>query len=361
VLPGVRSHAGVDAGQLGVALLCIGAGALVTMRPAGMVIDRFGAGVLPAVVALFAACAVLPALAGSALALSGALLLLGAASGAFDVAVNAEGVRTESAGAPVLNLGHAAFSGAVVGASLLTGALRAAGAGPGVVLGAVAALLLVAAGALARLPAAPSAEGAGGAGSEARRDRARAPVALLVIGGLTALAYLVENAWQSWSALQLEITLGASAGVASLGPAAFASAAVAGRLLGQRLACRIADRPLLSGAAALAAAGTLVGALAPGVAVALAGIALAGLGTSVCAPTLISLAGRVSAPAERGRAVSIVTTIAYLGFLVGPAAVGLAADAADLRTALVLVAAVALTLAAGAWRAPVARSVGTPA
>jgi hypothetical protein len=43
--------------------------------------------------------------------------------------------------------------------------------------------------------------------------------------------------------------------------------------------------------------------------------------------------------------VSIVTTIAYLGFLVGPAAVGLLADATALRTSLAAVAGVAVVLA----------------
>src|SRR3954451_12518481 len=131
-LPAVRAHAGVSEGTLGVALLCIGAGALVTMRPAGAMLDRHGAGVLPAALAAFAACALLPALATSAFALSAALLAVGAASGAADVAINAEGVRAEAAsGRPLMNLAHAVFSATVVGASLLAGALRSAGAAVG--------------------------------------------------------------------------------------------------------------------------------------------------------------------------------------------------------------------------------------
>jgi MFS family permease len=54
------------------------------------------------------------------------------------------------------------------------------------------------------------------------------------------------------------------------------------------------------------------------------------------------------APRRRRRARrrgSIVTTLAYLGFLVGPAAVGLLADALSLRAALAAVAGVALLLA----------------
>ncbi len=338
-LPAVRAHAGVSDGELGVALLCIGAGALVSMRPAGGIVDRLGRGVLPVTAAALAASALLPAVATSAVGLGAALLVVGAASGAYDVAVNAEGVRAEAAGRPLLNLGHAAFSGAVVVFSLLTGVLRGAGAEGPLVLGIVAGVLALVAAALFALPAAPavprSPEAAG----------LGLPRRLLVIGALTALAYFIENAWQSWSALQLEDTLDAAAPVAALGPALFASAAVVGRLGGQRMAGRVGDSVLVAAGATIAAAGSLVAALAPSPPLALLGIALAGLGTSVCAPTLISLAGRGTEPQLRGSAVSLVTTIAYLGFLVGPAAVGLVAGAASLRAALAGVAGLALLLA----------------
>jgi MFS family permease len=86
--------------------------------------------------------------------------------------------------------------------------------------------------------------------------------------------------------------------------------------------------------------------------VALAGILVAGLGISICAPTLIAMGGRLSTPERRGSAVSVVTTVAYLGFVLGPAAVGLAANASSLRAALTGVAVVAILLAALARRAP---------
>jgi MFS family permease len=344
-LPAVRAHAGVDDGTLGLALLCIGAGALVSMRPAGAVLDRHGARVLPVALGVFGACAILPALATSAPALSVALLALGAASGAVDVAINAEGVRAEAAsGRHLMSLAHAAFSATVVVASLLAGATRAAGAGVVVIFAAVAVLLVLAAVALHGLPAAegrPEPAAAGGL-----RAMLHIPAWLAILGGLTALAYFIENAWQSWSAVHLESTLGAAPALAAAGPALFAGAAASGRLLGQVAGRRFEDRALVRGGAALAAAGTLLAAVAPVTALALAGIALAGLGTSVCAPVLFSLAGRHAEPAARASAVSIVTTIAYLGFLVGPAAVGLAADALSLRAALGAVAGLALVLAA---------------
>jgi len=350
-LPAVRAHADVSEGTLGLALLCIGAGALVTMRPAGAMLDRYGARVLPVAIALFGVCALLPALATTGAVLAVALLALGATSGAVDVAINAEGVRAEaSSGRLLMNLAHAAFSAMVVVASLLAGAAQAAGVGVGAIFAAVAVLVVLAALALARLPAAegrPGAEAGGGL-----RALLHVPAWLAVVGAFTALAYFIENAWQNWSAVHLESTLGAPPALAAAGPALFAASAATGRLLGQAATRRVEDRALVGAGAALAAAGTLLAALAPTTGVALAGIALAGLGTSVCAPVLIGIAGARAGAAARASAVSIVTTLAYLGFLVGPAAVGLAADALSLRAAFAGVAGLALVLAALVRLAP---------
>jgi predicted MFS family arabinose efflux permease len=339
-LPAVQSHSHASDAALGLALFCVGAGALLAMRPAGVAVDRLGRAVLPALAAVFAVCGFLPALVTSPGALALVLLFLGATSGSLDVAINAEGVRAEEAGGrPVLRLAHGVFSLGAVAGSLGTAVLRAAGAGPAVALGTFCALVLLSAGLAALLPAAPP-----GHEEQARlRDLLRAPGPLLLLGALCALAFFVEGAWQSWSAVHLQETLGAPAGLASLAPALLAAAMAAGRLGGQRLATR--ERVLLTVAALLAAAGSAVAATASSSGVALAGVAAAGLGISVCAPVLIAIGGRMALPARRGSAVSVVTTVAYLGFLLGPAAVGLIANATSLRAALAGVAGVALLLA----------------
>jgi predicted MFS family arabinose efflux permease len=345
-LPAVQEHAGVDDGQLGVALLFIGAGALVSMRGAGTLVDRWGPAALPATMAAFGAAALLPGLASSTLELSAALFVLGAGSGAVDVAINAEGTRSETAtGDPVLSLAHGTFSACVVVGSLATGGLRAAGAGAELVLALVGGLVVAIAIGLSRAPA------AGGAVAPARMSLRHLPRILLVLGGLCALAFFVENAWQSWGAVHLESDLGASPALGALAPALFAGAAAASRLGGHAVVGRFDEIVMMRVGAAVGAAGTVVAALAPDAALALAGIAVAGAGISICAPILFSLAGRNAGEAVRGAAVSVVTTIAYLGFLVGPAAVGLLADATTLRASLAGAGAVALLLAVLAGRA----------
>jgi predicted MFS family arabinose efflux permease len=194
-LPAVQRHAAVDDAQLGLALLCVGAGALLSMRATGRTIDRWGARVVPAALALMAAGAVLPGVAGSPLALAGALLVLGVASGAVDVAINAEAARAEHGGDPLLNLAHGLLSASVVATSVLVGLLRDLSAGAAGVLGLAAAVLLAAAFATAGGSARP-------APATPPRPRGRVSVRwrrpIVVLGLLCALAYLVENASQSW-------------------------------------------------------------------------------------------------------------------------------------------------------------------
>ena len=340
-LPAVQRRAGVDDGELGLALVLVGVGALVSMRATGVLIDRSGRTLTPLAVALFGAAGILPALAGSPGELYVFLLLLGAASGAMDVTINADAVWAERrSGRALLNLAHACFSGAVVVASLGTGALRAADAGAGVVFALSAALIVAAAIAIA-------------AGREPRERVAtavrprllqRIPLWLALLGVLGAAAYWIENAWQSWGAVHLERTLEVPAATSALAPALFAAAMAAGRLGIHLFARPGAERAVLVAGAAVAGAGSTVAALASSAPVVLAGILVAGAGCSVCAPTIVSVAGRAAGPNERGTVIGSLTTLMYLGFLVGPAAVGGVAEATSLPASLAAVAGLAFLL-----------------
>jgi MFS family permease len=339
-LPAVQRQAGTDDGELGVALVLLALGALVFMRATGVLIDRLGPGVTRLTVVAFGLAGVLPAFADSPGELYLFALVLGATSGAMDVAINADAVREElRSGRPLLNLAHAGFSAAVVVGSLSTGVLRSAGAGTGTVFGLAAAVVVLAA--IAMRPV----EISGPVETAAPKLFQRVPAWLLVIGVLGAIAYWIENAWQSWGAVHLERTFDASPGAAALAPALFAGAMTAGRLSVHWLARPGAERAVLVAGAAVAGVGSGLAALASTTPIALVGIVVAGAGCSVCAPTIVSLAGGSAARHERATIVGSVTTLMYLGFLVGPAAVGGLAELTTLRTSLGAVAVLAFLLA----------------
>ena len=342
-LPAVQDRSEATDAELGFALLLVGVGALVSMRATGVVMDRFGPMLTPLTIGALAVSGVLPGLASSPLQLSLALAVLGAASGAVDVAINADAVREEVAsGRPLLNLAHASFSAAVVVASLATGLLRWAGAGAPAVFLLVALVIGVSAVLVRPGPGEPW---IAPPSHERPRLLQRVPSWLLVLGCLGAFAFWIESAWLNWGAVYLERTLDAAAALSALGPAFFAAAMTAGRLGGNRLLERWSERRLLVAGSVIAGVGTIVAAAAPTSAVALAGIVLAGAGCSVLAPTVLGLAGGAAASSERATVIGSVTTLMYLGFLVGPAVVGGLADVASLRISLGSVGVLALLLA----------------
>ena len=338
-LPAVQRRSEATDAELGLALLLVGLGALVSMRATGVLIDRVGSRLTPISVAVFGLAGLLPGLASSPAELYAFGLVVGAASGAMDVAINADSVHWEvRVGRPILNLAHACFSAAVVVASVATGLLRWAGASPVLVFALAAAVILLIALAMRPEPWAP-------VESDARpRFLERVPAWLLALGGLGAVAFWIEGTWQDWGAVYLERTLDAAPAASALGPALFAGAMAVGRMTAHRIAQPGSERTVLVVGAALAGVGSALAAFAPAVPIALAGIVVAGAGCSVCAPTIVSIAGRAAAPQERATVVGSLTTLMYLGFLIGPAAVGGLAEVATLRTSLGVVAGLAFLL-----------------
>jgi MFS family permease len=75
------------------------------------------------------------------------------------------------------------------------------------------------------------------------------------------------------------------------------------------------------------------------------GFGLLGAGLSGIAPQVFSAAGNRD-PARAGRALSLVVSIGYVGFLVGPILIGAASTQVGLPTALAIPAVLALFVAA---------------
>lgn len=346
-VPRVQHQAGIDDSQLGVALLFVGAGALPAMLLTGRALDRWGLTVAAVVVgALGCAGAGLAVTATDLWSLSIGLAVVGATSGAADVAMNAVAGRAEEvAGRPVITRAHGAFSSLVVLASLATGLASAASLPLAVPFAAVAVLSLGAGAALlVTLPAGVTERRHDrvGAADLARSGRWRI-VPLLLIGVLGALAFASENAHQSWSAIFAQDELRSGVGLSAVAPAVFAGTVAITRFAAGGLEAAHARTVLLAGASAAAAGAALIAA-APTLLVAGLGLAAAAAGTAVLFPTLVGVVSGNVAESHRGRATSVVTTVSYLGFLVGPVYVGLWAGAVGLRGAMIAVAALAVGL-----------------
>ena len=368
-IPAVQRDLGLSEGQLGVALLGAAVGALAAMPASGWAVARFGSKPVTAATAvLLAATLPLPALASGVATLWLALVGLGAANGALDVAMNAQGVAVERAyGRPILSSFHAAFSfGGLTGAA--TGGLAAwTGLDPLPHFVAVA-VVAGAAGLAASRRLLPARVDAGGAG--AGPALVWPPRRLVAVGALAFCCLLGEGAMADWSAVYLDGELEAGPGLAAAGFAAFSLAMAGGRLVGDRLAA--AWGPVaLARRGGLLVAGSLGAALLIGHPLAaVLGCGGVGAGLAGIVPVVFSAAARTPGIAPGG-GIAAVSTMGYAGFLVGPPLIGLVAEVTSLGTALgavvVMGALIALlapsTAPAGAgWRpAPGSRTEAQPA
>ena len=115
----IQDKVGISDGQLGLALFMAAVGALLAMPLAGAAAHRYGSRIATAVtVALFGLSLPGLALAPDLIGLGFALLVVGAAAGALDVSMNAQGVAVEKHyWRPIMSSLHGMFSlGAMAGA-----------------------------------------------------------------------------------------------------------------------------------------------------------------------------------------------------------------------------------------------------
>ena len=349
-------------GPLGAALFAGAAASILAMAGLGWGADRLGRR------AFLAMSGGVLGLGISGLAVSGGyaallvtLVVLYSASGLYDVGINSAAVDLEQAtGRRFMPLVHAAFSaGATVGA-VGAGVLVQAGADYRLVyLGLLLPLGVLLLGfAVTRFPAG---EGGGpaGAGGGAHYGLYR-HLPLLLVGGIATLGLGSEGEMEHWSGIYLRDTLGLPALLGGSGVAVFYAAMAVGRL-GTAGAVRLfGNRVTLLGAGLFTAAGMGLALVTREPTLVVAGFLIVGLSLAAVAPIAFSMAGDV-APGGTGAAVSVVTTLGYGGFLLGPVIVGGLAELVGLRTALLTIAAAGLVIAALALRVSAAGGPPKPA
>ncbi|CAH9414676.1 MFS transporter [Streptomyces globisporus] len=357
--PQIKEDLAIGNGAYGLAVAAFPAGAITAGLAAGVLVRRMGSARVAALGTLLTGAGILAAgLAPSVALFATALFLAGAMDALTDVAQNAHGLRVQRLyGRSILNSFHAVWSiGAVTGGLMAAGAM-ALGLSLGVHLAVAAVVLVAAAGAALRfcLPGPdnePEETGPERRGTEGARGTSRVGFVLAALVLIATAGTLVEDAGNSWAALYLSDALHASAALAAWGFIALVGAQFIGRIIGDRLVDRFGQR-------AVARAGGLITAVGMGLALAVPtlpgtvlGFALAGFGVATLVPAAMHEADALPG-LKPGSGLTIVSWLMRLGFLLSPPIVGQVADAAGLRTGLLVIpaAGVLVVLLAGVLRA----------
>jgi MFS family permease len=316
---------GLSEGELGLGLIGVACGTLISLTFSGRLVERVGhrftlLALMPVLPVFYA----LAAHANGALTLFLCLLPAGLCIGAIELVVNLEADRVEHQGGKrIMNRSHAFWSFGFFGAGLLGALAARLGIPPtwhlaGVVpLSAVLVLLL-----LGGFEAAPHRSGSN---DEPTHHFARPTLAIgaLVLFSLSGL--VLEGAGIDWSAIYMRDVFEAAPFVSGLAVATGAFAQGATRYVADRFVERHSPLAIARTLLGVLGLGTLMVSFAPASAVALLGFALMGVGTSVMFPLAMSAAAqRTDRPAATN--VAALAQISFVSFLLGPPLLGIVAE-----------------------------------
>lgn len=340
LVPLLRERLMVGDDVLGMLLLCIGVGSLLTMPLSGALAMRLGcrrvvmtASILFAAILLLVSCV-------DALSLAVPIVLIfGAVMGCIDVVVNIVAVLVEKGiGRRIMSGMHAFWSlGGFAGAGLYGVWVGLLGLTPFQSTAIAAGLILLLTAVYGRhlIP-----YGGGGGALLAL------PRGIIVFVGMTAfIAFLSEGAVMDWGGVYLTTVRGMDLALAGTGYSVFSAAMLTMRFLGDRVVQRIGALLVAVGGALLAFGGILLVMFAPVDALLYVGFFAIGIGSANIVPVFFSLMGRQNVMPVSA-AVSAVSTMGYLGILAGPAAIGFVSSLTTLQTAFAMLAALSILQAA---------------
>ena len=344
-IPDIRHALGLSDGALGMVLFAIPAGQLAMMALSGLLVARLGSRKVILFATLGYACVLCGiAASGSVAALAVCLFFFGAMANMLNIAINTQAVFLERQyGRPIMASFHGMWSlGGFAG-----GVLGTVFAASGLPLGChyATVLALSAANSLAnRRYLVREDRAAAGAGDE-KGFRFADIEGLIVLLGVTGFCGMFcEGTVYDWSSVYFSSVVRPSDALIRAGYIAGMAAMTCGRFLADRFVARFGSSAVLRACGGLIVAGLLLATALPRLVPATLGFLLVGAGISSTVPICYSMAGRHSSM-KVSTAITLVSSISFIGFLVGPPVIGLVAEMSGLRLSLAMASVFGLAIA----------------
>jgi MFS family permease len=338
-IPDISAKLGMNSGQLGQLLLAIPLGSLVSLPLAGWLVSSWGSRRTVLLASVLYAC-FLPLLgwAGSFWTLAPALALFGFAGNMLNIAVNTQAIGLQQFyPKPIMGSFHglwslAGFLGGALGTALIgwhQPPLRHF------------VLVLVVCLAIASWAQAYTLRQDVGKTEEEGGLSLRHPDPYLLRIGLIAFCGMMsEGAMFDWAGVYFQKVVRPDATLVTAGYVACMSTMALGRFLSDYFTHRFGTVRMLQLSSALIVSGLVLAVGFPYLVPAVGGFLLIGFGIASVVPLSYSSAGRATSVSP-GVALALVSTIGFLGFLMGPPLIGFLAQLFSLRTAFGMVAIVA--------------------
>lgn len=159
---------------------------------------------------------------------------------------------------------------------------------------------------------------------------------LLTLGTIAFCSMTCEGTMFDWSGVYFTKVIGAEGYWIGAGYVAFMSTMALTRFFVDGLRTRFGVARVLQASGVTIGAGLLIAILLPYTGTAIVGFLFVGAGTSACVPLVMSEAGKTTRMAP-SLAVGTISTIGFLGFLIGPPVIGWIAELSSLRVSFAVI------------------------
>lgn len=347
-IPDIQNSLKLSDGMLGFVLFALPIGQLAAMGLSGYLVSRFGSKKILSIAAcLYPAGLLLLGSVTSLWQLVGALFFFGVCGNLSNISLNTQGVGVERLyRRSIMASFHGVWSMAGFAGGLLSAYMVADNIPVFTHFCVVYALgfILMLAARKFMLPRDASYKHA----DKTKKVFAKPDRYIITLGIIAFACMICEGTMFDWSGIYFEKVVHAPKDLTRLGYVAFMFTMTAGRFTADWLITRFGVTNILKASGIFIITGMMLAISFPYVGTATAGFLLVGIGTSSVVPMAYSLAGK-SKTLVPSVALASVSSIGFLGFLIGPPVIGFISELTNLRVSFALIAILGLgtTIMAG--------------
>lgn len=331
-IPDIKTALSLSEGQLGSILFALPLGQLVVMPFSGKLVTKYGSHRILILSLLFYAFSLTNlGLATASWQLSLALFVFGIFGNLANIAVNTQGVYTEVLfKKTIMSSFHgmwsfAGFSGAIVGLGML-----ALGLTPYYHFVIVAGIVLVMIAFNYKFLIKAKEKNKVKTEEKKKKLFTKPDSSLIWLGVIGFCCMASEGVMFDWSGVYFKDVVKAPGALVILGYTSFMIMMASGRFLGDGLILKFGRKKVLQISGLVISVGLFTSVLFPYIIPCTIAFMFVGLGVSTVVPTLYSVAGK-NPTVPAGEALTIVSSVSFLGFLMGPPVIGYIAEVFGLR------------------------------
>lgn len=334
-IPTIKSDLGISEGQLGTLLLLMPIGQLCTMALSGKLVAKFGSkNVLKIVVLIYPFILCCIGLAQNFYQLGAVLFLFGVVGNMCNISVNTQGVEVEKIyGKSIMSSFHGAwsiagFTGALIGLLMMNLQVNTLYHFV-IIYGLIVLNWLINKNYLVNSSPTPT--------KEKKSIFSKPDTVLVQLGIIGFLSMATEGAMFDWSGVYFQDIVKAPQNLVVVGYASFMVMMATGRFVGDYFISKFGKQRIMQMSGIFMFSGLMLSVFLPQFIVCTLAFMMVGLGVACNVPMVYSVAGK-NKNVNPGVALAMVSSISFLGFLMGPPLIGYIAEVFDLRYSYALFA-----------------------